>query len=185
MKERKIAFRYAKALFDYAVEEMILEKVNADMETVGNVCKQNRELRLVLQSPIIRKDKKLGILREIFKNHLNQVTMTYLQIIARKSRESYIPDIAISFSELYKVHHNIKTAYLRTAVTVDESVRKRVIAFLEKRTKAHIQLIEEIDTNLIGGFVIKLDDRQYDASILRQLKRLKGEFDVNIYLKGF
>ena len=185
MRQRKIAYRYAKALFDYAVEEKILDKVNSDMELVGNVCTQNRPLRRVLQSPVINKKKKMSVLREIFKDHLTQVTMNYLEIITRKSRENYIPDNPLYFNELYNEQENIKTAVLKTAVPVDEDLRRKIKAFLEKKTQARIHLIEQTDHGLIGGFVIQVADQQYDTSIQRKLKMLKREFEDNIYIREF
>lgn len=185
MKEKTIASRYAKALFDYALEEKILERVHEDMVTVSQVCRQNKDFRLLLQSPVVRKDKKLAIIREIFKKYLSKATLTYLQIIAGKSREEYIPDIAGHFLTLYKKHKNIKTVYLKTPMPVDDQIRKKVIDLMADKTKANIELMEEIDPGLIGGFVIQMDDLQYDASILRQLKTLEREFDFNIYVRGF
>lgn len=185
MTQRKIAYRYAKALFDFAVDEKILEKVNADMELINQVCKQNRDFRNILRSPIINKKKKMAILREIFKDHLTKETMTYLEIITRKSRENYLPDIPFYFTELYHEQKNIKTAVLKTAVPLDEGLRRKIIAMLEKKTKAHIHLVEEIDPRLIGGFIIQVDDQQYDTSIQRKLMMLKREFEENIYIREF
>ncbi|HNS16250.1 MAG TPA: ATP synthase F1 subunit delta [Bacteroidales bacterium] len=185
MRERKIAYRYAKALFDYAVEEKILEKVNADMDLIGKVCAQNREFRLVLKSPIVHKRKKTAILRRIFQEHVTTETFTYLQIIAKKSRENYIQDIAVCFTELYLEHQNIKSATIRTAVPLDEPLRRKVIALLEEQTRARIQLNEEVDPELIGGFIINVGDQQYDTSIQRKLLLLRREFEGNIYIRGF
>jgi F-type H+-transporting ATPase subunit delta len=111
--------------------------------------------------------------------------MTYLEIITKKSRENYIPDIASHFNELFLDYKNIKTAYLKTAIAVDESLRNRIISLLEKKTQATIKLIEEVDPGLIGGFIIQVDDQQYDASIQRRLKMLKSEFEDNIYIREF
>ncbi|MBP6977057.1 MAG: ATP synthase F1 subunit delta [Bacteroidales bacterium] len=185
MRERKIAYRYAKALFDYAAEEKILDKVNADMELIGKVCSQNRDFRVILKSPIVHKPKKISILRGIFKGHISPETMTYLQIIAKKSRENYIQDIAGDFNALYLEHQNIKTALIRTAVPIDGSLRQKIISLLEKKTKAGVHLTEEVDPALIGGFIIKVGDQQYDTSIQRKLMLLRREFEGNIYIREF
>jgi F-type H+-transporting ATPase subunit delta len=185
MKESKVASRYARALFDYASEEKILDQVRKDMDIVHNISETSRHFRLFLQSPVIRKDKKLAVIDQIFRPHISVPTLTYLQIIVRKTRESYIPGIARNFIHLHKEHQGIKAATLITAAPVDEDVRKKVIAYLEKRTQFTIELNEQTDPSLIGGFVIKIENFQYDASLLRQFKRLKREFDVNIFVKGF
>jgi F-type H+-transporting ATPase subunit delta len=185
MRESKVASRYAKALFDYAAEEKILDQVREDMDVIYDLSEASRHFRLFLQSPVIRKDKKLAVINEIFKPHISKQALTYLQIIVRKSREAYIPGIALDFIHLHKEHQGIKLATLVTAAPVDEDVRKKVILFLERRTKFKIELHEQTDPSLIGGFVIKIENFQYDASLLRQFKRLKREFDVNIFVKGF
>ncbi len=185
MSERKIAYRYAKALFDYAAEEKILEKVNADMRLIRNVCRQNKEFRVILKSPIVNKRKKISILRGIFKEHVTPATMTYLQIIAKKTRENYLPEIARHFNGLYLEHQNIKSATVRTAVPIDEPLRRKIISLLEQQTQARIHLAEEVDPELIGGFVIQVGDQQFDMSIQRKLMLLRREFEGNIYIREF
>ena len=119
MKEIKLASRYAKALFDFALEQKMLEQVKDDMDLVVAVCKQNRDFRLMLQSPIIFTDKKESIITEIFGKHIQKISYHYLLIITRKNRESLIDGIAKQFIEQYKEFKNMTTAELATAVEID------------------------------------------------------------------
>ena len=68
---------------------------------------------------------------------------------------------------------------------MDESIRTKILTLLEKRANAEVDLKEKIDEEIIGGFVLSYEDKQYDASILRQIKNLRREFDINLYVKGF
>jgi F-type H+-transporting ATPase subunit delta len=185
MKEIKLASRYAKALFDFAIEQDVLEQVKNDMNLVVSVCKQNRDFRLMLNSPIIFTDKKEAIITEIFGKHIQKISFHFLLIITRKNRESLIDGIAKQFIEQYKEFKNITTAELITAVQLDPKVKENVIALLKEQTNGEIELIEEIKEEMIGGFVLSYSDFQYDASIKKQIKELKKEFGTNLYIRGF
>ncbi len=185
MKEIKLASRYAKALFDFAIEQEVLEQVKNDMDLVISVCKQNRDFRLMLNSPIIFTDKKEAIITEIFGKLIQKMSFHFLLIITRKNREALIDGIAEQFIEQYKVFKNITTAQLATAVSLDLAVKDKVIALLKEQTQGEIELIEEIKKEMIGGFVLSYKDYQYDASIKKQIKNLKKEFGTNLYIRGF
>ncbi len=185
MKEIKIASRYAKALFDFALEQEVLEQVKDDMNLLVSVCKQNKDFRLMLDSPLIFPAKKEAIISEIFSKHIQQISLHFLLIITSKRRESFVEGIANQFIEQYKEYKNITTAELATATELDKNIRAKVIAELEGQTKGEIELIEKIKEELIGGFVLSYKDFQYDASIKKQIKELKKEFDTNLYIREF
>lgn len=185
MKNTKIAQRYAKAFLDFSIEKNLLEAANNDMLLVSTVCSENRKLRLVLSSPVIRTGKKQSIITEIFSKHINKISSLFISIITKKGREEFVYDIAMQFNKLYKEEMGIKTAILKTAVAIDDELRKNIIKILEEDTSSKIELSEEIDENLIGGFLLTIGDKQYDASILSKIKKLTKEFEVNIYEKGF
>ncbi|MCD4730345.1 MAG: ATP synthase F1 subunit delta, partial [Bacteroidales bacterium] len=97
MKEFRLAGRYAKALFDLAIEMNVLEEVHADAELIIDVCEKNKEFVLMLRSPIIKDVKKLAILKDIFENNLNELTYRFIVLITRNKRESIIKEIAERF----------------------------------------------------------------------------------------
>jgi F-type H+-transporting ATPase subunit delta len=185
MNETKIANRYAKALFDLTLEMDVLEKVRQDALLLNEVCNSNKDFVFMLRSPVIRADKKALIISEIFSKHLQEITLNFLLIITRNKREKLIPEIFIQFIEIYKIHKNIITVEITTAAQIDETLRKRILTLLEKRASAQVDLKEKIDEEIIGGFVLSYEDKQYDASIIRQIKNLRREFDINLYIKGF
>ncbi len=185
MKETKIASRYAKALFDFALEQKVPEQVKNDMDLIVSVCSNNKDFKLMLTSPLIYSEKKEAIIAEIFGKHIQEMTLQFLIIITRKRREAFIEGIARQFIELYKEYKNITTAELTTARELGSELREKVIAELKAQTKGEIELIEEIKEELIGGFVLSYKDYQYDASIKKQIKKLRREFDTNLYIRGF
>jgi F-type H+-transporting ATPase subunit delta len=185
MKEIKVATRYARALFDLALEQKILEQVHKDAELIFEICKTNRDFILFLRSPVIKETKKVTVLKNVFEKNIHELTLKFLLIITKNRREAIIQDIAEMFLEIYREHKNIIRASVTTAVPIDKEIRDRMIKIMEEQTKAHIELTELVDEEIIGGFIMNFDDKQYDASVLRQIKNLVKEFDVNLYLKGF
>ncbi len=185
MNEIKIANRYAKALFDLTIEVGDLELVKKDMTLLKEICQSNKDFVFMLRSPVIRADKKALVIKEIFNKHLQEITLNFLFIITRNRREKLIPEISTQFVEIYKLYKNIYTVEITTATKMDDEVRSKILTLLDKRSNAQIELDEKVDEEIIGGFVLSYEDKQYDASILRQIKNLRREFDINLYIKGF
>ena len=185
MHEKLLAKRYAKAAFDLAVEMNIMEQVKTDMILVLDTCNKSKDLRLLLKSPVIHTNKKLLIINKIFEDHVEKLTRKFLDLIIKQKRESYIMEIARQFIELYKEYKNITTTYLRTPVKISDDIRKKVISLMEEHTQGEIELITEIDEDLIGGFVLDFDDKQFDASLQTSINKLRKEFEVNYYLRDY
>ncbi|MBM3437468.1 MAG: ATP synthase F1 subunit delta [Bacteroidetes bacterium] len=185
MNEIKIADRYARALFDLALEKNILEKIYSDVLTVAEICRTNKDFILFLKTPVIKESKKVSVIQAIFENKLQEVMLAFLAIITRNRRESQIPVIARQFIEIYKSHKNIITAELTTAATLPEDLRKKIISIIKNATQCEVDLQQKTDESIIGGFVLSFKDKQYDASILRQIQNLRQEFNINLYIKGY
>ena len=185
MNNSKISIRYAKALFDLALELKTLDKTNEDMMAIAAVCKSNHDFEIMLRSPVIHAGKKIKIMQLVFGDSFSKLSMSFLRIITNKRRESYISQIAKHFTELYKEHQGITVVNVQSAYPMDSENRKQLTGMLEKMTHHDIELIEEVKAELLGGFVITVKDVQYDISIANRIKKLKKEFDENLYIKGF
>ena len=185
MKKTKLSGRYAKALHDFAIEQNTEEIVYQDILFLKDVFKDNRELRIVIESPIIVAAKKESIFVAIFQDKISSTTLEFLKLIITKRREPALMDIFESFIICYYQKHNIKTAVLTTAVQLSDTLLQNIVAMLEKETKATIRLEQVIDPKIIGGVMVRVDDFIYDASILGQVNRLKTEFSHNIYQASF
>lgn len=185
MRDSKLARRYAKALFELAIEMKLVEQVYADAELIIDVCKENKEFVVMLRSPIIKDVKKLAIIKDIFEKNLNELTYKFLVIIARNKRESIIQEISEQVVDIYQEYKNIVPVNLTTAIKLDEATKGKILKLLSEKSDATVKLTEVVNEELIGGFVLDFDDKQFDASIQRQIKKLKKEFKVNLYIKGF
>ncbi|HEY4799916.1 MAG TPA: ATP synthase F1 subunit delta [Bacteroidia bacterium] len=185
MKGTRTTVRYAKALLDLAEEQGGMEKVYADMHLVNKTCKENRELTSLLQSPIVKIDKKQAIFKSIFSGKVSKLTEDFVLLLASKRRELLLENIAESFVEQYKVKKKILTAVITTSFGLDEPLRKKVLEIVKGSTNSEIELIEKTNDKLIGGFVLQVGDKRVDASLAMQVKKLALAFTENPYLKEF
>jgi len=184
MKNVRIANRYSKALFSLSIELNLIDDVKNDMSLISKTIAESRELKRFLLSPVNKDEKKVKIVNKIFGPHINKFTLSFLGIIIHKRRFVYIDYIAEEFLNLYRNYKNIKFAYFQTASALDEDSKEKIINILKDFTHKEIELYEEIKKELIGGFILKVDDYQYDTSIKTKLLKLTKEFSVNTYEKG-
>ena len=185
MKNTKVSKRYAKAFLDIALEMKFLEKAREDMETVLQVYNTSREFKLLMHNPVVSSGKKQAVVQEIFSPYLSEGSLMYLKILVEKRREMNIGTIASEFLNLYNEHKNIKTAVLKTAFTIDEPTRAKIIGMVKDRFACEVELEEVTDPKLIGGFVLKVGDYQLDTSIISEINQLRKEFRKNVYKKEF
>ncbi len=174
-----VASRYAKSLLDLSLEKGLLEAVYADMIQVKSICEGSKEFITFLKSPIIKADKKVATLTAVFGSNINALTSGFLTIVAQKRREAVIPHMATSFIEQYKLHKNILTAVITSAKGLDATTKQQALDLVKKQLNGEIELVEKIDAAIIGGFVLKIGDKQLDKSVARQLGNLKKELTKN------
>lgn len=176
MSISRIAVRYSRPLLVLAEEQKVLEAVKADMDNFNELCKSNRDFVLMLKSPIISHLKKAQILKTIFGSKVNELTMRFLELVARKNREKYLPEIAEEFIALYNAKLGYQEALVSTPITLDAEMRKSFEKMVSELTGKKPLLKEKVNLDLIGGFVLKLANQQIDESISGQLNDLKLKF---------
>lgn len=185
MSYTKITTRYAAAFFDLAGEKGIIEKANEDMKLLSSVCESNRDFVLLLQNPVVNAEKKKKIIKRIFESSVTPLSISFMSLMIRKRRERYLPSIAKAFTDLYQAYKGIKTAYVTSAVELGAGEREGILEIMQKVTNKKINLIEKTNEELLGGFVINLDNFQLDQSIAAKIKQLKKDFEKNLFVKGF
>jgi len=182
---QRVAYRYAKALLDLGIEQNNLEVLNKDMGIIRDALK-NKDLRLLVKSPIIKPTKKIAIFKEIFGGSVDKVTMTYLEIVTKKGRENLLPDLTAAFDEQYKKLNEVTGVKLTTASPLSDTALAEIKANLLKSNATEKEVDIEMDVNpdLIGGFVLEMGDKMYDASVAHQLEQVKKKFADNKYIKS-
>ncbi len=185
MSVTRIASRYAKSLIELAQDQGKLEVVKEDIATFKQVL-GNRDFELLIKSPIIQGDKKQSIFKRIFSGKIDTLTESFFDIVIRKGRESVLVDITEAFEDQYRGLKNITKAKVTTATQMTPAQLAKIKAGLLGMdiVKGSVELECEVDPNLIGGFVLEIEDKLYDASVKNKLAQLKKEILDNTLIKS-
>jgi F-type H+-transporting ATPase subunit delta len=179
MKGTRAAARYAKSLLDLALEKGELTKVHTDVKLILHTIKENRDLAAMLKSPVIKTDKKKAVLEAVFSKSISPVTNSFLQLLATQKREEFLELVGEEFIRKYKKHNNILTAIITTASGLDDEMRKKIYELVKKQLNSEVELVEKVNKNLIGGFILRVGDKQNDTSILGKIRLLERTFKEN------
>lgn len=172
MKSSKVATRYAQALIELSIEQNNLEAISADMNYFTEVCEANRDFEVMLESPIVKADKKIAVINAIFEQ-FHPLSKSFAELITRNGREAMLPQIAIAFNDLLKAHNGILPITLVSAKPLADSVKKSILAKVQGSVEGKLEVTELIDEALVGGFIVRMGDFQIDASVASQLGQLK------------
>jgi F-type H+-transporting ATPase subunit delta len=169
----RVASRYAKSIFDLAIELKSVEQVYKDMLLIDQVCQDSRPLLVLLKNPIIRYDYKLRVLNKIFQKHVNKMTQQFFSLICRKNRADILPDVSKVFIEHYHEYKGIVSADVLSAVALSATIRQDFESIVSKATGKKAELHAEVDESLIGGYVLQMGDRMIDNSLKNKLNALR------------
>ncbi|HFC00517.1 MAG TPA: ATP synthase F1 subunit delta [Phaeodactylibacter sp.] len=176
MSVTKLAGRYAKSLLDLAQEQGKLDTILGDVESFKEAT-NNRDFYLMLKSPIVNATKKRNIIKAIFEEGFDKMTMAFTDIILTKGREEYLPEICEEFINQYQGLKNITSATVISAAPLKpetlEKIKNKIRS--EMTDGGTVEIETKVDASLLGGFVIKIGDKLYDASVASRLKKLKKE----------
>jgi F-type H+-transporting ATPase subunit delta len=173
----KAAARYAKSLIDLSTERNALEEMKNDMVLFEEVVASNSELAAILKNPIVPLDKKRSVLNEIFSGKVGEITQNFLRLVVNKGRSGILFETAKQFIAQYQLLNGIVTAEVTSASELTAANRDEIKHLVKKELGADEVIIKaKIDEQLIGGFILKVGDKQFDASIAGGLQKLKKEF---------
>ena len=178
MNDSKISVRYSRALFESAVEKKMLDEVYQDMIFVSEICKIP-EMKELLESPIIVPSKKIDILHAVLGKNLEKITLSLIEMVVKNGRENFLPGIARAFMHTTKEYKGITESVLTTAVKVDPKIRQQIIDFISGIFKTKIELKEVVDKDIIGGFILRIEDNYIDASVKNKLRKIEKALKWN------
>jgi F-type H+-transporting ATPase subunit delta len=173
MNYSKISVRYAKALFLFAEEKNKLDEVKKDIEFILSLYHEIEQFAFFIESPVIKTSNKQNILSAVLGEKINVITLKFLDLIIKNKRELHIKDIFRNFIDLYKKHKGIKTVTLTTAYSVDESTKQFIINSIKKSQTETIELFDKVNPEIIGGFILKIEDQLFDSSVSSKLLKIK------------
>ena len=174
MKSTKSAIRYAKAILELSSETNAVDQVAADMERIVEAGNDTGDFQVFLNSPVIKTDKKISILKVLF-SEFTDLTMSFIELITKNKREYLLTEIASAFVNLLKKQNGIVPISVTSAVKLEKQTLNQILEKLKSHVDGEFEVTEEVDPSLIGGFVVRMEDKQIDASIVSQLNRMKIE----------
>jgi F-type H+-transporting ATPase subunit delta len=174
MNESQISVRYAKALFQSAADQHLLDDVYKDMEVLSTTCKLE-DFQYMLVVPTLRPSQKMKLMGDVFEKHISKISLSMINLVIKNKREAYLPGIARFFRDLYRREMGIKTASLITAQPVDEQVMNDIRQLIKKTYKSEVELSSTVERDTIGGFILTIEEMRYDASVASNLRRLKKQ----------
>jgi len=179
MSGSRAAIRYAKAVLKQANNLSATELVFNDMQCIEATILASKELQIALKSPVISGENKKAVLLEIFKN-LSETTKSLIYILVENKRTSLLYDVSKNYINLYNEAKGVKLADVTTAIPLSKELEIKVLAKVKELTGSdNVSLENNIDKAIIGGFILRIGDLQYNASIANQLNKLKREFILN------
>ena len=183
MNNPRLAGRYAKSLIDLAAELNQVDIIYADMKLVQSICKSNPDFVAVLRSPIIKPGTKEKIIESITTGRVNITTSSFISLLVRKGRETNLPEIANAYIVQFNASRDIHQLKIITAVPISEALKDEIVNNVKKSTSLkNIEVETAVKEELIGGFVLEMEGKLIDASILRDLKDIKKQFMDNQYI---
>jgi F-type H+-transporting ATPase subunit delta len=171
----RAAIRYAKAILDIATTNNNAVAVNADMKTIATTVNGNQELKDFLTNPIIKGEVKNAAISEVFPNIQAETKGLFYLLLANK-RFEILPAVAVQFNLLFDVASGVETAVVTTAIAMTAELEGQVLKKLKEFSSNAITITNVIDESIIGGFIIRIGDKQYNASVANKLQQLKREF---------
>ena len=174
MNESQISVRYAKALFQSALEKKQLDTVYGDMELVSDTCKVDDFMEMMMM-PSLQVSQKITMANALFQKHLSKLSLSLINLVIENKREAHLAGIARNFSALYRKNQGIRSASLVTATPIDDASLKDIKALIKKAYDSEVELSSAVDEDVIGGFILTVEDQQYDASVANSLKKIKKQ----------
>jgi len=176
------AKRYAKGLMQFAVETGQAKQINDEMIDLKKTLEGSRELNAFLSSPIFDSKRKVEVAKELFKS-FSPAVQNFIRLVINHRREKGLKEIAKQYIDLYNQLNNIRVAEIITATELNDSLIQEIVAKAKETVGDYTYEIDsKVDPSLIGGFVLRVGDKQIDTSIKSRLNLLKKEFDKNEYI---
>ena len=178
MAQTRAAIRYAKAILSLAGDHNSAEAVNDEMKLIVDTISANNDLSEMLESPVITSAIKRSALLDIFKS-TSTLSINLIETLITNKRINLLGHVAQKYTELYDQLNGIQVAVVTTAVPLTDDLKMKVLAKVKELTGKEATIENIIDESILGGFVLRVGDIQYNDSIANKLGKLKREFTLN------
>jgi F-type H+-transporting ATPase subunit delta len=176
----RLAKRYASGLWEYALSLHESEVIIKEMKSIIDIIKQNKDFQFFLKSPIIETQKKIKIVNEIFKS-FSTTSRNFITLVVKHKRECDLLEIAQQVLELYDTHNGIQRVEIISAISLDQETSNKILDSYPKINQSKAIIENKIDESIIGGYILRMDDQQIDASIKSELTNIKKKLSNKIF----
>ena len=173
MNQSIISTRYAKSLMKVGEDHQCMDTLKADMELIYTTIGENPLFKQIVENPIIKPPQKRKVMTELLEKRVHPMTLSFINLMIRNRREFLLADVSRNFIDLYEKLKGIKRAHLVSAVGMDDPSKQQLQRQLNVLFKADIQMTTETNPDLIGGFILRVGDQQYDASLSSALQQMR------------
>jgi len=177
MNGSRAAIRYAKAILSFALEQQKEVEVNNDMLLVVNTIQDSKELQLLLSSPVLKTELKKSALKEIFASKTSSLTIGLINLLIDNKRLPILGEVAKKYNVIFDSLKGIEVAKVTTAIPLTEELNQQVLQKVIEITGKQATIESIINPDIIGGFILRVGDIQYDASVANKLQVLKRQFE--------
>ena len=169
-----ISDRYALALYDLAFENKVIDLVLENLESIQNVINNNKELRLLVKSPLIVSNDKLEILLKVmFMQNLNELSITFLKVISQNKRFANLLSIISQFVNINAKKRGDVIADITSADELSDDKRVNIKEQLSTILGDKLSLNFKVDKKIIGGLIVKVGSKMIDTSLANKINKLK------------
>lgn len=175
MTGTRAAIRYAKAILEVSNAKGNAAVVSQDMATIAQAISESKELKSFLSNPIVKGNVKLNALLEVFAS-ANEDTKSLFQVLLQNKRFDILEAITVQFKKLYDDLNGIQVAYVTTATELSSEMKSQILAKIKQLSDKEVSIVSNINPEIIGGFIIRIGDIQYNGSVADKLSQLKREF---------
>ena len=173
MNEGLIPNRYAKALYKYAQEQGVSKAIYEEMKRFDDAFKAHPEFSKILGNPALSPSDKVRVLSSAFGEKPDDYLLRFVQLVIKNRRETFVRSIGLAYQDIYRRANHIARVTITTATTLPKEVLDRIGDLMKKQTDKTLEFVYEVDPVLIGGFILRVDSMQLDASVNSELKKLR------------
>ncbi|XOD68366.1 MAG: ATP synthase F1 subunit delta [Flavobacteriales bacterium AspAUS03] len=186
MKTSRVARRYAKGLFEYALDMGKRDVVHTDMKNLGMLARESCELQLFLQSPLLNSRRKIKVARVTFK-FFSEISQRFIELLILHKREALLGLVVLEYQKIYQIAQGIVEVVVTTVVPLDKVLQEQIVDKIGQvlRSDKKYVLINEVNPLIIGGFLLRVGGQQWDSTVIGQLARFRKELLDYDYVKRY
>ncbi len=181
MSGSRAALRYAKAILSFSLEQNKEVEVSDDMLLIAKTVEDSQDLQLLLKSPVLKSEVKKETLKEVFKDKISSLTLRLIDLLIDNKRLPILGEVAKKYTLIYDTLKGKEIAKVTTAVPLNEALNKQILNKVKEITGKEATIESNVNPDIIGGFILRIGDVQYDASIANKLQVLKRQFEDESY----